>query len=118
MNPVVSGTSKLDRAAKLGALVAAAGASLCCILPVAVAALGIGSAAAAEKFEPYRPYFLVVTAAFLAFAFYRAYRPAECAPGEGCALPASRRRSRVLLWLVAVVALGLVAFPYYAGWLF
>lgn len=118
MNPAISGTSKLTRAATLGALVAAAGASLCCILPVAVAALGIGSAAAAAKFEPYRPYLLVVTAALLAFAFYRAYRPPECAPGEACALPASRRRNRILLWLVAVVAPGLVAFPYYASWLF
>jgi len=101
-----------------GAVLAAIGASLCCILPVAVALFGVGSAAAAARFEPYRPYLLAVTAALLVFAFYSAYRPVACAPGEACAVPANRRRNRILLWLVAVVALGLVAFPYYSSWLF
>lgn len=101
-----------------GVVVAAVGASLCCVVPVAVALLGVGSAAVAARFEPLRPYLLVVTAALVGFAFYRAYRPVACAPSEACAVPASRRRHRLLLWIVSVVALVLVAFPYYAGWLF
>ncbi len=101
-----------------GVVAAALGASLCCMLPLAVAMLGVGSAAVAAKFEPYRPYLLVASGALLACAFYRAYRPVECAPGEACAVPANRRRGRILLWAVAAVALGLVAFPYYASWLF
>ena len=76
------------------------------------------SAAAAATFEPFRPYLLSASGALLAFAFYRAYRPVECPPGEACAVPAKRRRGRLLLWAVALVALGLVAFPYYASWLF
>lgn len=118
MSPAAPRPSKLTRAAAFGALLAAAGASLCCILPVAVALLGVGSAAAAAQFEPYRPYLLAATAALLAFAFYRAYQPIRCEPGETCAVPAHRRRNRILLWLVAVLALGLVAFPYYSSWLF
>ncbi len=118
MKAETSESSNLTRAATAGALVAAFGASLCCILPVAVALLGLGSASVAASFEPYRPYFLAVTAVLLAFAFHRAYRPVACAPGEACALPANRRRNRMLLWIVAVVALGLVAFPLYATWLF
>ncbi|MEZ5332818.1 MAG: mercuric transporter MerT family protein [Thermoanaerobaculia bacterium] len=101
-----------------GAVLAAFGASLCCILPVAVALLGVGSAALGSKLEPFRPWLAGLTVIFLGFAFYRAYKPVECEPGEACAVPASRRRHRIALWIVAVVAVALMAFPYYASWLF
>ncbi len=99
----------------VGTVVAALGASLCCILPVAVAVFGVGSAALGAKLEPLRPYFLVLTAAILGFAFYRAYRPEPCEPGQACAVPANRRWQRILLWIVAAFALALTTFPYYAG---
>lgn len=98
-----------------GTVVAAVGASLCCILPVAVAVLGVGSAALGAQLEPLRPYFLVLTFGILGFAFYRAYRPEPCESGQACAVPASRGRQRLLLWIVAAVALALTTFPYYAG---
>lgn len=101
-----------------GAVFAAVGASLCCILPVAVALLGVGSTALGARLEPVRPWFAGLTVLLLGFAFYRAYRPVDCAPGEVCAVPASRRRHRILLWIVAIVAVVLMAFPYYASWLF
>ena len=58
---------------------------------------------------------IVATALLLGFAFYRAYRPqeAECTPGESCAVPENRRRQRLLLWIVAIVAILLLTFPYY-----
>lgn len=100
-----------------GTVVTAVGASLCCILPVAVAVLGVGSAALGAKLEPLRPWLMGLTIVFLGFAFYRAYRPVECAPGESCAIPASRRRHRIMLWIVATIAIVMMAFPYYASWL-
>lgn len=100
-----------------GTVLAAVGASLCCTLPVAVAVLGVGSAALGTAFEPFRPYLAGLTVLLLGFAFYRAYRPVKCEPGETCAVPASRRRHRIVLWIVAIVALALLAFPYYASWL-
>ncbi len=100
-----------------GAVAAAIGASLCCILPVAVALLGVGSAALGAKLEPLRPYFMTLTTVLLGFAFYRAYKPQKCEPGEVCAVPESRRRHRFLLWIVAVLAVVLMAFPYYVSWL-
>jgi mercuric ion transport protein len=101
-----------------GAMLAAFGASLCCILPVAVALLGVGSAALGAKLEPLRPWLAGLTVLLLGFAFYRAYRPViECAPDVACAVPASRRRTRLVLWLVTVAALALMAFPYYVSWL-
>ena len=75
-----------------GAVLAAFGASLCCILPVGVAVIGVGSAALGAKLEPFRPYLLVLTVAILGYAFYRAYRPEKCEPGQACAVPANRRR--------------------------
>jgi len=101
-----------------GAVIAAIAASLCCILPVAVALLGVGSAALGAKFEPFRPWLAGLTVIFLGIAFYQAYKPVECEPGEACAVPASRRRHRIALWIVAAVAVALMAFPYYASWLF
>ncbi len=101
-----------------GTIFAAIGASLCCILPVAVAILGVGSAALGAQLEPFRPYFIALTAGLLGFAFYRAYKPQECAPGEACAVPESRRRHRLVLWIVAVLAGVLMAFPYYVSLLF
>ena len=100
-----------------GAVLAALGASLCCILPVAVAVLGVGSAALGVELESLRPWLAGLTFLLLGFAFYRAYRPVECSPGEACAVPASRRRTRVVLWIAALVALALMAFPYYVSWL-
>ena len=103
----------------VGALLAAVGASVCCVLPVVVALAGVGSAAFGAMFEPYRPYMIGATALLLGFAFYLAYRPeeAECEPGESCAVPENRRRQRLLLWIVAVVAILLLTFPYTIGWI-
>lgn len=101
----------------LGVVASALGASLCCILPVAVALLGVGSAALGAALEPWRPVFLLLTVGFLGYAFHREYRRGACAPGEVCPLPAERRRARVVLWVVAVVAVALVTFPYYSSWL-
>ncbi len=98
-------------------ILAALGASLCCILPVAVAILGVGSAALGAKLEPWRPWFIVLTVGLFGFAFYEVYRPRECAPGEDCGAPTRRRRHRALLWVVATASLLLITFPYYVRWI-
>lgn len=110
-------TTRKQTLLNAGTIVAALGASLCCIVPVAVAVLGVGSAALGAKLEPFRPYFIGLTVALLGFALYQAYKPQHCEPGEACALPQSRRRSRIVLWVVSVIAALLLAFPYYISWL-
>lgn len=92
-------------------------ASACCIGPVVFSLMGAGAlSVASTKLEAYRPWFLAATAVMLAGAFYAAYRPmaTECDDAGQCA-PQSRRTARVLVWIVAVVAAILVAFPYYIG---
>ncbi len=103
-----------------GALVAGLAASACCLGPLVLAILGIGGAASALALEPYRPHLLVLTAAFLGFAFHRIYRrPAgACGPGEACARPGANRAGKLLLWLVTVVVILAATFPYYSRYLF
>ena len=47
------------------------------------------------------------------FAFYRAHRSQpDCEPGKNCAIPANRRRQRLLLWIITLVTVALLTFPY------
>lgn len=106
------------RFALTGAVVAGVTASLCCILPLIAAALGFTGFAASRFFEQWRPYLLAVTFGLLAGGFYLAYRrPREaCQSGSACERTSIGRWNRAMLWFVAVFAVGLVAFPYYSGW--
>jgi mercuric ion transport protein len=108
-----------DKPVLFGAVVASILASMCCILPVAVALLGVGSVAAGAAFERLRLPLSLLTFAFLGLAFYFNYRPAResCEPGSACAVPASRRRARAMLWIVTILALAFLAFPYYSRFL-
>jgi len=99
----------------LSTVLTAVAASLCCILPVAAAVLGAGSAALGAWLAPWRPVFLVATVGLLGSAFYREYRrSASCCDEEGCRRPAASRR-RLMLWIVTVLILALVTFPYYSS---
>jgi len=102
----------------IGAVLTAVGASACCVLPLVLGALGVGSMAVAARLEPLRPLFMVLTVGFLGFGFYQAYRKPKCRPGEACAVPANRTRQRILLWIMAVVSALILGFPYYAVYLF
>ncbi|HHO68724.1 MAG TPA: mercury transporter MerT [Gammaproteobacteria bacterium] len=100
----------------LAAGLAAIGASLCCVGPLVLLALGIGGTwiGSLTALEPYRPIFIGVTLLFLFLAFRQLYLvPAACAPGGNCAVPVVRRRQRIAFWVVTVVLLALLAFPWY-----
>lgn len=93
-------------------------ASACCIGPVAFTLIGAGAVgASAMKLEPYRPWFIGCTVGLVGVAFYRAYRPvvAEDCEGGVCS-PQSKRAGTILAWVTAIVAVVLIAFPYYIGW--
>lgn len=102
--------------ASLGAVSAAVLASLCCVGPLLFVTLGVG-AGLGSTFKPLRPVFIVLTLGFLAAGFYvvyfrkRADTGAACAPDGSCAVPRSRTRDRVLLWIATVLALVLLTFP-------
>ena len=100
-----------------GAVAGALAASICCLGPLVLVALGatgawIGGLAA---IEPYRPLFILATVGLLGFAFYREYRKPKaeaCKPGSACAVPAVRRGTRGALWAVAALVVVLLGLPY------
>lgn len=104
-------------------MLAALAASVCCIGPLVLLALGVGGAWAGSvrAIEPYRPLFIVLTLGFLGFAFYRAYRrPAvtTCDVDGSCAVPRAGRVNRIALWVMTPIILALLTFPYLAPHLF
>ncbi|MCB0261522.1 MAG: mercuric transporter MerT family protein [Calditrichia bacterium] len=103
-----------------GVIVGAIGASICCIGPLVLLALGIGGSWAGNlaAFETYRPIFMGITFVFLGFAYYQVYKKPkteECCDTDGqCATPQRKKFMKTTLWIVTVLSLGLVAFPYLA----
>src|SRR2546425_5414724 len=102
-----------------GAVVAAVTASLCCILPIVAAFLGLTALSASGFFERWRPYFLGVSFGLLGVGFYLAFRARRevCEAGGACARTPLGRWTHVALWLVTALALVLAAFPRYSGWI-
>jgi mercuric ion transport protein len=114
---------RLARAGMAASLTAAVGASVCCIGPVTAAMFGVTSLAALVKYEPLRPFFAIVTLATLSVAFFMTYRkrPAgACEPGSVCAtqgVDRVQRFNRVMLWTATAVALVVLTFPTWSGWM-
>lgn len=113
-----SNSSKSGTGSLVAGGIAAFIASVCCLGPLVLLALGIGGAWAANltALDPYRPIFVGAALVFLALAFRKLYLvPAACAPGQVCAVPVSRKRQRLMFWLVAIPVLALLTFPWYAS---
>ena len=100
-----------------GSIFAAIVASFCCILPIVFALTGFSILGASALFDAWRPYLLGLTIGLLGLGFYFAYRPRQeqCAPGSACAMPATNRSGRLMLWLATVAVILFAAFPYYSG---
>jgi mercuric ion transport protein len=109
-------TFKVKGALAAGVL-AAIGASVCCVGPLVLLTLGIGGAWIANltKLEPIRPWFIVATLLFLGLAFRRLYlQPQVCEPGAQCAEPTVLKRQRSIFWVVALMLLALLSVPWMA----
>jgi mercuric ion transport protein len=102
------------KALSVGSILAALGASSCCVLPFALFSLGISGAWIADitALEPYQPLFVAVALACLGggFTLIRRSRVA-CAEGSSCVRPASDRVVRIGLWTAAVLVIMAVVFP-------
>lgn len=99
----------------IASVLAAIGASVCCVGPLVLLALGIGGTwvGSLTAMEPYRPIFIGLTLLFLGLAFRRLYLvPQVCMPGTPCADPRTHQRQRLTFWIVAVPLLGLLAVPW------
>jgi len=95
----------------IGGVLAAVGASLCCVGPLVLLTLGISGAWIGNLtlLEPYRPVFIVIVMLLFGWAGWQIYQPVEaCEPGTACAVPQMRKRRRVIFWITAIIALVLV----------
>lgn len=112
-------SARWSLAANGGAIVSAFIASACCVGPLVLALLGLGGGALLLEFEPYRPYFMVVTLGLLGLGFWLQYRkpkPVTNADGISCDCPTPRanKAGRVMLWVATVLVVAFLAFPYIA----
>ena len=92
-----------------GGILGAVIASSCCIVPLVLVTFGIGGAWIGNltALEPYKPYFLGVTAVLLAAGFWHVYFKAKlvCEDGSYCARPSSDRITKSALWIATAIAL-------------
>lgn len=83
-----------ERFSLLGFVAGGLLATACCWLPLSLALLGMTSAGVATWLDAGRPFFLVMTAAFLAYSFHVAFlrrAPEAACATTTCATPACRR---------------------------
>lgn len=110
-------TSTTGTRALIASVLAGIGASVCCVGPLVLLALGIGGTWVGNltTMEPYRPFFIGLTLLFLALAFRKLYLvPQVCTPGTPCADPRTIHRQRLTFWIVAALLLALLAVPWLA----
>lgn len=97
-------------------LVAALGASMCCITPLlAIMAGTSGIAASFSWLEPLRPHLIGLTALVLGFAWYQQLKAVK---HEDCACEMTPKQnfmqSKAFLSLITIFAAAMLAFPSYA----
>lgn len=107
--------AQTGRGALFAGGVAAILGSACCLGPLALVMLGLSGAWIGNltALEPYRPIFIGAALVALFFAWRQIYRPPTVSkPGEACAIPRVRIAYKLLFWLVVVLVLVAVGFPY------
>jgi len=107
-------TKKSERMPLIGAVLAGGLASACCIGPLIVVLLGLGSASAFIAMEPWRPVFAAVTLILLGWAGWRYWQGKKQCAANGC--PPSKP---VMLWILGGLSLFLLLspslLPYFVG---
>lgn len=106
--------SKLATGTLIGAVVTGFVASLCCVGPLILLLLGIGGAwtSTLTQFAFLRPITITFTLVLLSIAFWKLYiSPRSCAI---CVEPKTLRAQRMIFWIVAIILIGLLTFPWWA----
>lgn len=102
-----------------GAVISAILASACCVAPFILATLGVSGAwiGSLRAFGHYDPLFKLITICFLATGFYKVYgkKTEVCEPGSLCAVPQTKKISKIILWTATFIVIFLIAFPFLVG---
>jgi mercuric ion transport protein len=101
-----------------GGMMAALGASLCCLVPLVLVLLGIGGTWVSRLriFEPYRPYLAGLSLLFLGIAGWKLYRKPACSTGSCPSRGLSRER--IIFWVITGTLLLVLGFPWFGPLLF
>lgn len=90
-------------------------ASICCLGPLVLVAIGFSGAWIGNLtvLEPYRPFFIGAALVALFFAYRRIFRPAQaCKAGEVCAVPQVKTAQKIIFVIIAALTGIALAFPY------
>ena len=101
----------------MGAVVAAIGASVCCIGPLVLLSLGVSGAwiSTLTSFESVRPIFIILTLIFIGLGYRKLYlSPDNCEEDQTCALPDAQKKQKLIFWHGTTFILLLLLFPWYA----
>ncbi|PHS22632.1 MAG: mercury transporter MerT [Robiginitomaculum sp.] len=105
-----------------GGMAGAIIASSCCIVPLVLVMLGLSGAWVSNltALEPYKPIFLLITAGLIGAGFWQVYRrpKQDCDDGSLCAKPASRRITKLVLWVATALALLAASVNFWAPWFY
>lgn len=113
--------SQPERGALFAGGLAAILASTCCLGPLILITLGFSGAWIGNLtvLEPYRPIFIGAALVALFFAWRAIFKPvAACKPGEVCAIPQIRATYKMIFWVVVVLVLVALGFPYVAPYFY
>ena len=106
---------KNGRGALVAGGLAAILASTCCLGPLVLVALGFSGAWIGNltALEPYRPIFIGAALVAMFFAWSHIFWSVQaCKPDEVCAIPQVRTAYKLIFWIVAVLVLVALGFPY------
>ncbi len=101
----------------IGAVLAAIGASVCCVGPLLLLSLGIGGAwmSTLTSMETVRPFFFILSLIFIGLGYRKLYLiPETCEENQVCAVSEIKQRQRMFFWIGSVLILLLLTFPWYA----
>ena len=100
----------------IGAVLAAIGASVCCVGPLLLLSLGVSGAwiSTLTSFESVRPIFIILTLLFIGLSYRKLYLiPNNCKEDEICALADSQKKQKLTFWVISIFILLLLVFPWY-----
>jgi mercuric ion transport protein len=92
-----------------GGILGAVGASSCCLLPLVFALTGISGAwiGSLTRLAPYQPIFLGIAGVSIGSGLWRVYRKTrQACDRPECGTSASRRATKAVLWLAAILVIG------------
>jgi mercuric ion transport protein len=102
----------------MGGIIGALAAMSCCVVPLALFALGVSGAWIANltRLAPYQPYFIAATLACLGGGYWLVYRSATraCAEGEACTRPLPNRIVKIGLVFSTTLVIASLAVDYLA----